>query len=307
MGYRLALALALFLTLAFSSAALAESTQSNEIYEQQVQIGSGPQPLKGILTMPKNAEHVPCVVLVHGLGALDRDLTLGPNKPFKQIAEGLAAHGIAVLRYDKRNFAYPGCVFQPGFDINQETLIDATDAVDLIANDENIDHSRIFVAGHCMGGLLTCELANRIPELAGVIILSSPGKSLEDVYAGMNAVQQATVKAMWVPRCWQQVKDINAPQQTAEVEKRFFVAQGGTDGYVPMDKGFDAWQDAVQSRVAGSNVSVSLYPGMNHALLELADEGATLTQNGQVPPQLLSDLSNWIHTSTTEIALGARP
>src|SRR5262249_31984004 len=162
----------------YSSAALAESpVENNEFYEEDVQIGGGSKPLKGILTMPKNAERVPCVVLVHGLGALDRDLSLGPNKPFKQIAQGLAAQGIAALRYDKRNFAYPQSVLEPGYDINQETLIDATEAVDLALQNENIDRSRIYVAGHSMGGLLACEIANRVPELAGVVILSSPGKS----------------------------------------------------------------------------------------------------------------------------------
>jgi type IV pilus biogenesis protein CpaD/CtpE len=31
----------------------------------------------------------------------DHDETIGPNKPFKDITQGLASQGIAVLRYDK--------------------------------------------------------------------------------------------------------------------------------------------------------------------------------------------------------------
>jgi len=42
------------------------------------------------------------MVLVHGSGPNDRDETLGPNKPFRDLAWGLADRGIAVLRYEKR-------------------------------------------------------------------------------------------------------------------------------------------------------------------------------------------------------------
>ena len=44
----------------------------------------------------------PAVVLVHGSGQQDRDSTSGPNKPFRDLAHGLASRGILVLRYDKR-------------------------------------------------------------------------------------------------------------------------------------------------------------------------------------------------------------
>ncbi len=60
-------------------------------------------PLEGILSLPEGVnEPVPGVVLVHGSGPSDRDETVGANRPFRDIAEGLSARGIAVLRYDKR-------------------------------------------------------------------------------------------------------------------------------------------------------------------------------------------------------------
>jgi fermentation-respiration switch protein FrsA (DUF1100 family) len=54
------------------------------------------------LTMLAGIASVPAVVLVHGSGPNDRDGTGGVNKPFKDVATGLASRGIAVLRYDKR-------------------------------------------------------------------------------------------------------------------------------------------------------------------------------------------------------------
>jgi hypothetical protein len=41
-----------------------------------------------------------------GSGPIDRDQTVGGNKPFKDLATGLASRGIAVLRYDKRTMIY---------------------------------------------------------------------------------------------------------------------------------------------------------------------------------------------------------
>ena len=58
--------------------------------------------LPATLTMPAGTGPLPAVVLVHGSGPDDRDETVGANKPFKDLAAGLASRGIAVLRYDKR-------------------------------------------------------------------------------------------------------------------------------------------------------------------------------------------------------------
>src|SRR3954462_1592130 len=58
--------------------------------------------LPGTLTVPVGAGPFPAVVLVHGSGPSDRDETVGATRPFKDLALGLAARGVAVLRYEKR-------------------------------------------------------------------------------------------------------------------------------------------------------------------------------------------------------------
>ena len=47
------------------------------------------------------------VVLVHGSGAPDRDGSVGAAKVLRDLSEGLATRGIAVLRYDSRQLAHP--------------------------------------------------------------------------------------------------------------------------------------------------------------------------------------------------------
>src|SRR5690606_39772268 len=80
--------------------------------ERDLAVGEGERALPGTLAMPKgdgpaSGKGVPAIVLVHGSGPQDRDETIGPNKPFLDIARGLAAQGIAVLRYEKRTRARP--------------------------------------------------------------------------------------------------------------------------------------------------------------------------------------------------------
>jgi len=76
-------------------------------------------------TVLQPGDDVPIVVMVHGSGALDRDETVFSNKPFREIAEGLAARGIATLRYDKRTFVYR----QPVATMDDETILDALSAI----------------------------------------------------------------------------------------------------------------------------------------------------------------------------------
>src|SRR4051812_14015897 len=64
--------------------------------EQDVTVGEFNLP--GIFARPKTNMLVPAVVLISGSGPNDRDETIGPNKPFRDIAWALASQGIASLR-----------------------------------------------------------------------------------------------------------------------------------------------------------------------------------------------------------------
>jgi hypothetical protein len=74
--------------------------------EKEVVVGTGAWALPGTLTVPAGPGPFPALVLVHGSGPHDRDETIGPNKPFRDLAWGLASQGIAVLRYEKRTKAH---------------------------------------------------------------------------------------------------------------------------------------------------------------------------------------------------------
>ncbi|MCL2603206.1 MAG: alpha/beta fold hydrolase [Defluviitaleaceae bacterium] len=163
--------------------------------EQEVTIGAGtPWPLGGTLTLPavvSVANPVPAVVLVHGSGPNDRDLTLGVNRAFYDIASYLTANGIAVLRYDKRTFTH-GAALAEKFDVNEagmlasnftyweETIEDAVLAAGLLRADARIDSARIYMAGLSLGGMLAPRIHASGGDFAGIIIMAgSPRHILE--------------------------------------------------------------------------------------------------------------------------------
>lgn len=147
---------------------------------EEVEVGSAPYLLKGTFTIPVGDGPFPAVVLVHGSGPNDRDESVGANKPFKDLAEGLASRGIAVLRYDKRTFQY-GHQLTNGISIDDEVVLDAVSAVQRLKSRRDVDARRVFVAGHSLGALLAPEIAVRSAPVAGVVLLAPPGRAPWDI------------------------------------------------------------------------------------------------------------------------------
>lgn len=265
-----------------------QAAQATAITEREVQIG-GVAPLHGVLTMPvaQGDEKVPCVVLIHGVGRNDKDNSIGPNRPFLEVARNLAAQGIAVLRYDKRTFTYPLCALDPNFGVEQETVDDALAAIEICRQQPEIDASKVYVCGHSMGGLLAGHIAERDSKVAGVIILCSPGRKLEEI--------SQIPAPLFLLKSWLQVKQIEAPAHLSRLQKRTFIGLGSSDLIVPPNDGMVPWKSAVDQ---DQNLSLNIYNGMNHFLLQLPNDAASNVVPGHVPTQLLIDISAWMKGST---------
>ncbi len=195
--------------------------------EHEVQIGSGKWVLPGTLSIPRGDGPFAAVVLVHGSGPGDRDETIPPNKPFRDLAWGLASQGIAVLRYEKRTKVYAaqlgsersGRNERDTFTVKEEVIDDALEAVALLRARPEIDAQRIFVLGHSLGGYLAPRIGAADPQIRGLIILAGSARPLEDVlldqmnYVLSLSIPDAAVRQQQLAALKQQVELVKDPRR----------------------------------------------------------------------------------------------
>ena len=284
--------------------------------------------LPGTLALPAGAGPFPAVVLVHGSGANDRDETIGPNKPFKDLALGLASRGIAVLRYDKRSKVHGAKLAAVAdFTVKQEVVDDVLDAVRVLRGNPKIDRARVFVIGHSLGGWLIPRIGAADPALAGLVVMAGPARSLEDAildqtrYLAMAdgtitpdeqgridaaVALDARVKALTPADAknpgiifgapasyWLDLRGYDAPSAAKGVKPRLLVLQGERDYQVTMAE-FERWKTSLAGR---ASVTLRSYPDLNH--LFMAGRGKSVPSEyetpGHVAEAVVTDIAAWIH------------
>ncbi len=306
----------------YKPASYSDTTKFSEI---STYISEGNKQLAGIITVPKNAKTYPLVILVHGSGPGDMDLTVGANKPFKDIAAGLAAQGIATLRYVKRTLVYPGD-FKGAFTVKEEVINDVNFAIDAAKKIKEVDKKQIYIMGHSLGGMLVSQIAQNRSDVKGVIISASPARKLSDIMIEQNkyAVEKLNdtsenikaelanaIKLIETTRIsvlgemkpdsvilnlpasyWVSLNSIDQVGITQKLNKRVYVLQGGNDFQVSKTD-FDLWENALKSNKLATT---KFYPTLNHLLTEQTEKGTTAQYQvpANVSEALILDLANWI-------------
>jgi uncharacterized protein len=159
--------------------------------DTDLRLGAPPMTVGATLSLPVGRGPFPAVILVHGSGPGDRDETVGANKPFRDLAQGLASKGIAVLRFDKRTRVYPQVFAQLKTPtVKDEVLDDVTSAIAHLRTVTEVDPSRVSVLGHSFGGTLAPRIASEHADVHSIVILAGASRPLPDIM-----VEQATYLA----------------------------------------------------------------------------------------------------------------
>lgn len=137
--------------------------------------------LRALLCMPTAPGKHPAVVLVHGSGPQDADQTVGPNRPLRDLAWGLASAGVATLRYEKRTLRHAHKADPAEVTLQWETIADAVAAAAWLRSQESVDPSRVFVLGHSLGGFAAPYIAQQDGKLAGLILLAANARPIHDL------------------------------------------------------------------------------------------------------------------------------
>jgi dienelactone hydrolase len=287
------------------AAAGSAALPSSRFTEESVTVGAGEWALPGTLSMPVGPIAA-AVVLVHGSGPGDRDETLGPNKPFRDLAWGLADRGIAVLRYEKRTRHYAGKMAGNGqLTVREETTEDAILAAALLRKHDRIDPKRVFILGHSLGGTLAPRIAAEDRSIAGLIIMAGATRPFVDVAreqlayvssltpGGINPEEVLERMLRSAPEAYW--KDFNAyrPAQTAAtLTIPMLILQGERDYQVTLAD-LQGWRDAVGAR---AGVTIKSYPTLNHLFLpgEGKSTPAEYERAGHIPDFVLDDIADWI-------------
>jgi uncharacterized protein len=139
--------------------------------ESNIRVG----PLDAVLTTPANVERPPVALLIAGSGSTDRDGNGPQLKPatLKKLADDLAAHGIASLRYDKRGAKGWKPAFGRPEDFRFKDYVDdAASLVDFLRG----KFARIVLVGHSEGGLVAILTARKVPVDRLVLLVTSARK-----------------------------------------------------------------------------------------------------------------------------------
>ncbi|MGQ0627687.1 MAG: alpha/beta hydrolase family protein [Phycisphaerales bacterium] len=136
--------------------------------------GAGGAKLAGTMTIPAGKGPHPCVVLLTGSGPQDRDETIFDHKPFAVIADHLARHGIAALRFDDRGVG-GSTAPKKGEETTDDFALDAIEAVKFAGGAPGIDRARVGLVGHSEGAISAMVAAATSDTPAFIVLLAGPG------------------------------------------------------------------------------------------------------------------------------------
>jgi len=308
--------------------------KTNSFHEVDVTVESGAWKLPGTLTHPNGKGPFPAIVLVHGSGPEDQDETIGPNKPFKDLAWGLASQGIAVLRYVKRTKQYGAQSVNPGaaFTVNDETMDDARAAVALLAARPDIDPNQIYILGHSEGGTLAPRIASGDKQVAGIVVAAGAVRPLQDLIvaqskyiAGLPGADKEQLKKQ-IEDAEQAKREIEDPglkpdgtvnvlgahapgsyfidlrnyhpaETAAQLSIPILVLQGGRD-YQVTSQDYDLWKAALAK---DPRATFQFYPDLTHLFMKVKGSGpaspADYAVAGHVSEAVVEEIAQWIKSN----------
>lgn len=273
--------------------------------------------LTATLTRPRSASgRVPVAITIPGTGQLDRDGTpdgLGGYQLNREIAEVLAARGVALLRYDKRGVGGSS----PGQGSTSEALADDVRAIlRFLRARSDIAGDRVILIGHSEGAIIAPMLAASDSEdILAVVLLAAPAWPGREVLLSQARAQVAVNPALSDAQ-----RDSSARQRIARVDAaapagswmRFYldydplpvarrvrapvlILQGETDQQViPAQAELLA---GAMRQAGNARVTVHMLPNVNHMMLDDPDgrsSGYANLPSRRINAQVLRLLSDWV-------------
>ncbi len=305
--------------------------------ERELQIDTDAVTLNGTLSLPDQPGPYPMAIFVHGSGPNDRDQNLkieGDNfvclypglagktiHNFRDLAECLAARGIASFRYDKRSFR-PDPEQDPRAISPYDFVEDLENVVDYVKTLPETHPQGIVLIGHSQGAGFLPIVAGSRSDIAAVISLAGAARPIDklieeqirfigqtcgdpseaeiqalQIREAMRQIRQGSfpsdqpVLGAWPKfwRDWIEITDAVVDEYKALTIPILFV-QGSEDFNVP-----PAEAEIFRSELQGPEVRVELFEGLNHYL--------TRADDPQLAAEVCVGVANWIDLTLAVTAL----
>ncbi len=298
-------------------------------HEEELTVGPPHLDVAGTLTVPSQDGRWPAVVLLAGSGPLDRDETMGRNKPFKDLAWGLATLGLTVLRFDKVTYSRGSQVRgDVAFTVADEYMPQAVSAVRLLRDHPSVDPDRMFLLGHSLGGTIAPRIAADETSIAGIVILAGGAQPLQwamvrqmrylaslDEDAGASAqpaIDIVTKQAEMVDSpnltastsagslpfgmpapYWLDLREYDPVKTAAAVETPMLILQGGRDYQATVADDLSRWEAGL-SRLP--DVTIRIFDSDNHLFFPGAGYSTPAEYEAaqHVDPAVVSGIAEWV-------------
>lgn len=281
-------------------------------------------PLNALLTTPNKDYKVPCIILIQGIGQSDLDMTVGLNKPFKDLSEGLKEMGIATIRYDKRYYVYPELA-NDKITVEDEILNDINYLIDRCQNHPLIDKDNIYILGHSLGASLIPYILNQRNDIKGAIMMAGSMRNIADLIYDQNMhlynelikeLDEESIKQVdeqlasfneelnkiklldensdmdekilgASARYWYSINQKLNQDYLYNIDDKLFIIQGESDFQVFKDIDYKLYYDFLKDK---DNVSFKLYPGLNHLMMPSFNKNDNSEYN--IPNKLSDEVIN---------------
>ena len=259
-----------------------------KMLERDITVGADGFKLPGTITLPVGKKKVPVVILVHGSGPQDRDETVGPNKPFRDLAWGLAERGIATIRYDKRTKVYGlGATLAPRI----AERADGLTGIILVAAlarpfEDAIVEQMTYISS------LTDSSARAKEQIAEIKKQADNIKKL-----GTPDFDDKLPLLLNVPRPYWEFANAYKPVEVAsKLTLPMLILQGERDYQVTMQD-FGLWRFGL---LRNKNAFFKSYPKLNHMLQEGSGKATPFEYNQASPVvgYVMDDIVSFIHNGS---------
>lgn len=251
---------------------------------RKVTVGRSPYELQGTLLIPNQAAKAPVVILL-GEEDWDKDGSMGTaaNTPLKDMAEGLAARGVATLRYNMRKYEYREKV-SDNMGIYDSFLQDACYALDQMYNEKEIDSGHIYLAAMGESGdRISSLVKKKAKRLSGVVMMGAKPVKIQEKYYG-------------------------SPEKDVELDASYFmeenstiplfVLQGNEDSETTK-KDYDQWKELWKGR---SHITYREYEKLNHYFMPTTgkSDAGDYNRENHVSSGVISEIAKWCWQQTTK-------